>query len=871
MNQLRMTVSGSVNLLVEPYSEFSARQSVLRLFELLSPGGTEANTLYQIGLNPGSTVFESIRDGTASAPCFREVEVSLPGKKNKGKKEVVKLKQEGKHAFADWNGEWPQRDLAILPMVGQTLEILPCLKSIQLAAFNPPPPHLKQIGHQLYLQITLLEGDTLILVCTSRGWYASRSSTSIFDPAPRSRSGEPSQPLHSLVDLLHSLSPFFSDRLSRLQPLSPNPPPLEPISTVPIPQAEPAYPFLTTIRSELQPDPIKTQLAYLHTGAITADGLDGARDWNEELQGIRELPKKTMPERVMREKIAQKTYAEFTAASVRGVLAVAKGDIPALNPTEDPRAHMWLTSNIFITKALDLIDAYAHLGGDAAAHISHGKDAEGVKALNKLDIDGVSVLGHTVVDWAGERWVCQTMLPGIFSRRPEAVEEVQAVSPESDGEVVTEKKDDWVEVNGSPSKSEAMALSESNETSGVAMSKEEETAENPLIIYGFDSEITASIHWDAVAHNTMSKVASALRLAPHTVKDGSGKDYEFYASAEVKALYGNDGRRYLLDLPRLSAVDVEWLDCDMDGKLLGTESKGTQYPHRLVLLRSELVEMFWESELKRWANRVASRKAQESSEARGSGSGSGESVKAADAAVRDGDDETKAAEATVSEEAQESPAAAEAAAERAGIEAPLDASIDASFLKDFKLVLNPDAFVDQPLPKGSSVNEGGQAFVPSSTTDESDPAIKAVRDASLFLRQVIVPAIVLDALTGNLSGVMDGWSLTRAMHTRGINMRYLGHIASTIESFANSSKFEQPGLGPLASFKVCLDSFSSPCSSADVPFLGARDSRDGFPGRQARHTITDCTPDPGARSMRRIPHPQLSSGHEPQPRSSTRV
>jgi protein TIF31 len=71
------------------------------------------------------------------------------------------------------------------------------------------------------------------------------------------------------------------------------------------------------------PELLRTQLAYLHTGATTADALDATRDWNEEIQGVKELPHESMQERVLREKMAQKTWAEFTQASVRGVMGVA--------------------------------------------------------------------------------------------------------------------------------------------------------------------------------------------------------------------------------------------------------------------------------------------------------------------------------------------------------------------------------------------------------------------------------------------------------------------------------------------------------------------------------------------------------------------
>ena len=754
----------------------TARQAVLRLVELIAPPGTSTHTIPNpAGLNPGSTIFESVRDGTAFEPVYQEVEVSLPGRKSKGKKELVKVKKEAEHAFADWAEERSSVNLAKLACSQPPVEAQPCLRNIQVSPFNPPPAHLKQKGHQLYVQVATLEGETFTLICTSRGWYTSKSNVNTFDPSPRSNDGY----THSLVDLLHTLSPLFSERIGKLPPLSSTPPALEPISTVPIPQAQAAYPFLTTAPKTNTGDAIRSQLAYLHTGALSADAVDGARDWNEEIQGVKELPRESMQERVLREKMAQKTWAEFDAASVRCVLAVARGDVPPLNPNEDPRAHMFLISNIFITKAVDSIDAYTHLGGDAAAYISHAKDAAGVRLLNKLDIDGIHLLGHTVVDWAGERWVCQSMLPGIFSRHKEEEEDAAETTEEG------EKKEDWVEVSNSPSKSTKSEIGESKEAKDS-----EEIIDNPLIIYGLDSERLTSIHWDAATHRVMSKLASAQRLAEHEVKDASGKPHKFYASAEVKGLRGTDGRRYLLDLPRLSPVDIEWLEKDIDGKIIGSQETGPAYPHRVVMLRPELVETFWETELKRWARELAAKKAEQNKAAEEKNES--EENKPAEEKKEESKEEQTASEI------QNSPAASAAAAQRAEQEAPIDSALDSASLADFKLALNPDAFVDQPLPQGE---KGDAKFVPSTNNDESDPSIKAVRDASVFLRQVAVPAIVLDVLTGNLSGVMDGVSLSKHLHGRGINIRYLGYLASTIDSFASGTDGKKTEWGYLAAFK----------------------------------------------------------------------
>lgn len=573
-------------------------------------------------------------------------------------------------------------------------------------------------------------------MCNSRGWYVSKSNVNHFDPAPRAAAdGSIPAPTHSLIDLLHTLSPLFSERIFALPSLSSKPPALDPLSTVAIPQAEPAYPWLISApKPDTVPDVLRTQLAYLHTGATVPEALDSSRDWNEEIQGVKELPHSTMQERVFRERMAQKTWSEFTQASLRAIQAVSRGDVIPLNSNEPSRSHMWLASNIFVTKAIDSIDAYAHLGGDAAAHVSHAKDAEGVKLLNRLDVDGAYLLGHTVIDWQGDRWVCQSVLPGIFSRREPAPE--AAAEEPAEGE---DKKEDWVKVEG-----------------------EGADASNPLIIYGVDSEQTGTIHWDEATHKIMEQIAAQQRLAPHKVKSGDD-EREFYASAEVKGLRGSDGRRYLLDLPRLNPVDIEWLEKDYNGKLAGpegAEGDAPTYPHRMALLRTELVELFWESELKRWARKVAEeqaakKKAEESDKPAAEGAAEG---------------------AEGEEKKDEQPKETE--------EPAIDPETIAS-LKDFELRFNPDAFVDS-LPE-----EGATTFGPAKYADESDPSIKAVRDASVFLRTIAVPAVALDVLTGAATGIMDGISLTRHLHARGINMRYLGHLAATIDTFSKGKDGEK--------------------------------------------------------------------------------
>lgn len=736
---------------LEPYSESDARQSVLRLREYLSSGQESAAIFPTIGVNGGSSILEGILDGTLSEPELESTSTKTeekPSKKGKKPPTVKADTEDDVKLFSDWQG-LPRSDLAKAPLSMPPIPHSSCLRSIIFSPFNPPPSHLKQKGHLLYVNVVTLEGESLMLVCTLRGWYVAKSTapTLSFDPTPRST--PKSHESHSLMDLLHGISPLFTSTLRSMQSGGQEHA-REPIATVPIPQYPPAHPWLATAptNASIHPDFMKTQLAYGYTGAVTPDSLEGARDWNEELQNARELPRTSTHERLLRERVLQKTHAEFTAAAVRGTMAIARGDLSPLNPHEDQKAHMFLANNIFYTKGVNSLDAYTHLGGDEAARISHAKDAQGVKVLNKLDIDNVYLLGHAVIDWAGERWVCQSVLPGIFSRHkedaPEPSEETKTGDEKKAGDEVKPGEEEWVKVNGHSRESSK------NENQKTAVEETKAEPDNYLIIYGADSEAgIAKLNWDAGMHKVMEKIAASKSLALHKMKDSQDQEYDFWTSVDVKGLRGSDSRRYLLDLPRLSPVDIEWLEKDLEGKileprprLLGKEddsaweeellSDGPAYPHRVVLLRPEMTAKWKELALKE----VVHGQIQKNKE-----------KKAEDGA--EGADETQV----------------EIAAET------LAAVTDMRF--------NADAFVDQPI---KASGEGlSMTFQPSTQTDESDPAIKAVRDASKAIREMVIPQMIFEFMLSEASHLVDGLSLTKHMHSKGINMRYLGYVHRVVD------------------------------------------------------------------------------------------
>ncbi|KAJ1878947.1 Intracellular distribution of mitochondria, partial [Kickxella alabastrina] len=249
------------------------------------------------------------------------------------------------------------------------------------------------------------------------------------------------------------------------------------------------------------------------------------------------------------------------------------------------------------------------------------------------------------------------------------------------------------------------------------------------IVYGsVDNGVTVGA--DAEFHRLLAPVAKALHFGEHVVADAEGTEFSLYTSSDVKGLTGTDGRKYMLDLYRMSPVDVEFLEAECTEAREG--SSLPVYPHKLVLLRPELLDIFWETSVRKAVQEYAAEKAKRSEEA-----GKGEDAKKPE----EGEPGTETAEAKKPEDAM------------------------ADF--DFSLEFTPDAFTHTQ-QKGSE--SGGSA---------EPPMHAAVRSASKFLREVGVPAFAHE-LASYTTSPLSGDALVTAMHQRGINMRYLGQIAALL-------------------------------------------------------------------------------------------
>ncbi|RKP13274.1 clustered mitochondria-domain-containing protein, partial [Piptocephalis cylindrospora] len=430
-------------------------------------------------------------------------------------------------------------------------------------------------------------------------------------------------------------------------------------------------------------------------------GPGGMRDWNEELQGHRELPRATPAERLIRERLLHRLHVEFTAAATRGAIAVVEGEIPSLNPgtgeeDEGPGggARMYLHEGIFYSCGYDDRGAIAALGG------ATGKDFAGVTLLNNVDPPGLSSIGTVVVDYKGERVVAQTIVPGIFQKQEQAV---------------------------------------------IYGAIEGEEGEKEIIV------------GDASMHDLLQPLAKSLHLREREVESSQGKEGEdvgkvkLWTSVDVKGLQGTDGRKYILDMYRSTPLDLPWL------KQIKTEQEDASsslpdYPHRLALLRPELVDLYWETQLRKWAGDKAEKIKEEVNEQFPLPAEEEEEEKKKDEEEDEKDKEEGKPKEKTEKELERERILGE---RRKTLEERLSKEIH---LEEFDLTFDPDVTLE------------------SSSGKETDPEWKAGE----FLRETLLPSFISDLVSYRLAPV-DGESLVRAMHRNGLNVRYLGAITNTLE------------------------------------------------------------------------------------------
>ncbi|KAK4895896.1 Intracellular distribution of mitochondria [Elasticomyces elasticus] len=674
-------------LVEDPYTEAQARMHVVRVRELIGAAGNRVD--YVSGVDAGGSLCE-------------DVEVQSP---QSTAEKSANAKSEDDISYVegyDLSAPGPISTLLAKPRDPAPKTV----KSLSLSAWNPPPHHLRMRGHLLYLQATTLEGDQHYITSHITGFYVNKSTNAKFDPEPRTMSK--SSRAHSLIGLLSQISDKFAGQFVALQEYNGQ---RDPLASYALSNSIPAAPWMVASSSlalsSHQPDLTRTQEPYLLSGADNAETL---RDWNEEFQSTRELPKETVQDRVFRERLTSKLFAEYTDAAVRGAVLVGRGEVQSLNPTEGKDAQIFLYNNVFYSFGADGMGTFAENGGDEAARVASGKDVMGVKAVNQLDISGLFTAGTVVVDYLGKRIIGQSIVPGIFKQR--------------------------------------------------------DPGENQIDYGGVEGKDVIACHEGF--KQPFQELSKALRVKGHGVWDKEHKRHDLEGSVETKGLLGTDGRKYVLDLYRTTPLDVAWLE-EHYGE---GQEEGKAYMHRMAVLRAELVEGYRVQKLREYI-RVQLAKQSEEKEGKPLANGEVETAESEKEESKEavGGAETNGEESAVKTNGEhvdggQANGDGEVALTNGDGEVAKDAgaqreTVDVS---GFSFTLNPDVFSGQQPQTDEEKAEMEQ--------DEKD-----VRAVCTYLTDDVIPRMIREMQEGDVGFPMDGQSLVREMHKRGINARYLGMIA----------------------------------------------------------------------------------------------
>ncbi|RMC10580.1 hypothetical protein DUI87_12291 [Hirundo rustica rustica] len=677
---------------MEPYTVREARIHVRHIRDLLK------------SLDP-SDAFNGVDCNSLSfLSVFTEGDLGDTGKRKKKGTEMEQIDCTPPEHILPGSKERP---LCALQPQNRDWKPLQCLKVLTMSGWNPPPGNRKMHGDLMYLYVITVEDRHVSITASTRGFYLNQSTAYNFNPKP----ANPSFLSHSLVELLNQISPTFKKNFSALQKKRVQRHPFERIATPfqvyswTAPQAEHA---MDCVRAE---DAYTSRLGY-------EEHIPGqTRDWNEELQTTRELPRKNLPERLLRERAIFKVHSDFTAAATRGAMAVIDGNVMAINPSEETKMQMFIWNNIFFSLGFDVRDHYKDFGGDVAAYVAPTNDLNGVRTYNAVDVEGLYTLGTVVVDYRGYRVTAQSIIPGILEREQEQ-----------------------------------------------------------SVIYGsIDFGKTVVSHPKYL--ELLEKTSRPLKIQKHKVLNDKNEEVELCSSVECKGIIGNDGRHYILDLLRTFPPDLNFLP--VEGEEMPEECKKMGFPkqhrHKLCCLRQELVDAFVEHRyllfmklaalqlMQQKANKQENSAALENGASAENGAADSERPESEDGKIDDsvtGLDQVKElAETIASDDGTVDPKSREVIRNACkAVGSISDTSFDIRF--------NPDIF------------SPGVRF-PESSKEEVQDQKQLLKDAAAFLLSCQIPGLVKDCLDHTVLP-MDGATLAEAMHQRGINMRYLGKVINFI-------------------------------------------------------------------------------------------
>lgn len=383
-------------------------------------------------------------------------------------------------------------------------------------------------------------------------------------------------------------------------------------------------------------------------------------------------------------------------------------------------------------------------------------DLHGVRVYNAVDVEGLYTLGTVVVDYRGYRVTAQSIIPGILEREQEQ-----------------------------------------------------------SVVYG-SIDFGKTVLTNEKYLEMLKKAATHLKILPHHVLNEKGEAVELCSSVECKGIIGNDKRYYILDLLKTFPPDVNFLkhpDIELS-KRVQEMGFPIEHKHKLNCLRQELLDSFVEDRYIRFIRNAAynlqkmctNKKQLETGTESGKEEAENETQtqKIVDGEEEKPSEDNKNQENGSAENNNKPMVNAELAkkvmesltddissnenqaADSKRIVREACANVGSLKESEFDIRFNPDVYspvnhtgtidTEPPVDKEQAAKLAAQATPFNSLKQQR----KLVIEAAEFLVNVQIPSFVNECLNHS-SAPMEGTTLAEAMHSRGINMRYLGKVANLFE------------------------------------------------------------------------------------------
>ena len=303
-------------------------------------------------------------------------------------------------------------------------KVADCIRSISFSGWNPPPPPRRLQGDLAYLEVVTDEGP-IHITAIQNGFFVNKSTRHVFNPTAVTSACFS----HELLETLASVSPSCSKSLSNLK---------ESIAEkmkvneyqfagvlAPVTQLfeegrshlavqKPQWTFFNNTKHNYEHtfDVYRSQDDMSNSFGIEEKG--SSKEWNEEYQAILRLAMNSQLEDVLKHRYLYRLTNEFSECCKTIAVAISDGFIAPINPTEPQPTHAYFYNNIFFSRAIETKESFKLCQGDEANRKAAGQDHKNQKIIQSLNIDGLNAILQCLIDYKGERFVAQTIIPGVL-------------------------------------------------------------------------------------------------------------------------------------------------------------------------------------------------------------------------------------------------------------------------------------------------------------------------------------------------------------------------------------------------------------------------------------------------------------------------